>query len=136
MPLPIKEYINPLSILFICLIIASIVVISPVFSMLFLAAIIAYCARPIYKKIGKHCKYDSISVFISLFIFIIPLIILIIISKELNNKKFSILISIFYYLSVSSINLSLCFLLRYFCSLYDKYEVPLPIIAPTNTSLG
>lgn len=80
MPLPIKEYINPLSILFICLIIASIVVISPVFSMLFLAAIIAYCARPIYKKIGRHCKYDSISVFISLTIFIIPLIMLVIIT--------------------------------------------------------
>lgn len=76
MPLPIKEYVNPLSILFIVLIIASIVVISPVFSVLFLAAIIAYCARPVYRKIGKHCKYDSVSVFISLFIFIIPLIIL------------------------------------------------------------
>jgi predicted PurR-regulated permease PerM len=81
-PLPIKEYINPLSILFILLILASIVVISPVFSMLFLAAIIAYCARPVYKKIGKHCKYDSISVFISLTIFIIPLIILVIITLD------------------------------------------------------
>ncbi len=76
MSLPIKDYINPLSVLFIVLIMASIVVISPVFSMLFLAAIIAYCARPIYRKIGKHCKYDSISVFISLFIFIIPLVLI------------------------------------------------------------
>jgi predicted PurR-regulated permease PerM len=72
----LKEYITPPIMLIIVVLAISLIFIFPVLNMIILGAILAYGIRPIAFKIQSKLKFSSISIFLAMFIVLIPLILL------------------------------------------------------------
>ena len=72
----LKEYITPPIMLIIVVLAISLIFIFPVLNMIILGAILAYGIRPIALKIQSKLKFSSISIFLAMFIVLIPLILL------------------------------------------------------------
>ena len=73
----LKEYITPPIMLVLFLLVISLIFIFPVLNMIILGAILAYGIMPIALKIQSKLKIKSISIFISMFLVLVPLILLV-----------------------------------------------------------
>ena len=73
----LKEYITPPIMLVLFLLAVSLIFIFPVLNMIILGAILAYGIRPLALKIQSKLKVKSISIFISMFLVLVPLILLV-----------------------------------------------------------
>lgn len=74
----LKDYITAPIILIIFLLALSLCIVVPVLNMVLLGAILAYCIRPINKRIQKKIKNASVSTVLSIIVVVIPLILLLI----------------------------------------------------------
>ena len=73
-----KEYINLPIILILALLIVSLLVMVPVLDMVILGAILAFLLKPLVKIVDKRIKYSTISIFLSMAVFIVPLILILV----------------------------------------------------------
>ena len=74
----LKEYINLPIVLIVALLIVSLLVMVPVLDMVILGAILAFLLKPLVKIVDKRIKYPTISIFLSMAVFIVPLILILV----------------------------------------------------------
>ena len=74
----LKEYINLPIVLIVALLIVSLLVMVPVLDMVILGAILAFLLKPLVKIVNKRIKYSTISIFLSMAVFIVPLILILV----------------------------------------------------------